>query len=929
MAVTNFVIVRRDFEFDHATIETEEIRIGRDAGNDLVLNHRSVENSHASVCDVGGALWVFPLSSAGRLFVDRRPVSDFAGLAHNGVLSIGPFMLRFEKTDGGWRITVETTAGTPSHEEQLAEGVSPGVRPDRTALEVFWEKRRRESGRIVDPLRLAPTTTVRLGKLLANWMPTLDLRAPWRRSHLALGALAVFAASLFAVAGYRRAFSPGGVASPHVRAGLAIKSRPVATHPAAGDCSACHGWTGSVSQRCASCHRTPNFDPSISASHLREGMTCTSCHGEHGGADPGSGLSRTDGCSGCHLGGYLRRAGARAGQPLEDPHATGFGYPIGQAEWKWPGLPASRWKSMGLPEFFAARPPAEQFHAVHRALGLPGGDRTDCRVCHLPGIALDARVSLAASCTNCHASSGAIQGATRRGATCLTCHPAHGRSLEMAARLAAPGGSFSRMKDGGALTVAHVPAAAHEAPGLIGALSPLEWIGLFFALPMAALVVLTIESRRRKTQIERELATPGQAPVRAEGDAPRYPHPVIDPALCIGCHACIDACPHGVLDIVNGVAAPVALDQCMEDTSCMAECPTTPKACIVVNTVKKVPRRKVPTRDQRFMTNVPGIYLIGDVSGVPLIKNAVNEGAQVIREVVQDLNGDSGATASQYDVAIIGAGPAGLSATLAAHERGLRYIAIEQNQTASTLRGYPAGKHVFFKPDSVPIQGSLPLPGAGGLKEDLLGSWSGIVTREQLRIHEQRRCRAIEGSPTSGFRIETESTDGAGDERQTISARRVVLAIGNHGSPMRLGVPGEDPERVRYSLSNPALFLRHQCLVVGAGNSAIEAAVDLTGLQPDGAFAAAHPVTLVVRSDLKGDLKLGNKIKLYDCINAGRITAHFGATIAEIRSGEVTLSIARSGAPKAVVVPNDVIFALIGTERPVKFLESLGVRVTA
>src|SRR5205085_10769298 len=128
-------------------------------------------------------------------------------------------------------------------------------------------------------------------------------------------------------------------------------------------------------------------------------------------------------------------------------------------------------------------------------------------------------------------------------------------------------------------------------------------------------------------------------------DGPNYPHPVIVAERCIGCHACVDACPHDVLAIVNGISTPIALEQCMEDTSCQVECPTSPKSCIVVNATKKIAERKVPKRDQRFMTNVPGVYLIGDVSGVPLIKNAINEGGAVIDYIAQDIKqkGQNGA----------------------------------------------------------------------------------------------------------------------------------------------------------------------------------------------------------------------------------------------------------------------------------------------
>jgi thioredoxin reductase (NADPH) len=410
--------------------------------------------------------------------------------------------------------------------------------------------------------------------------------------------------------------------------------------------------------------------------------------------------------------------------------------------------------------------------------------------------------------------------------------------------------------------------------------------------------------------------------------------------LCIGCHACVEACPHDVLDIVGGVAMPVALDQCMEDTSCMVECPTSPKACVVINTKKVIPPRKVPNRDQSLMTNVPGIYIIGDVSGVPLIKNAINEGSRVIECLIEDLRKERPSAEDEYDVAIIGIGPAGLSATAIAKQRGLKYVAIEQNKMANTIRNYPAGKYVFFKPDTVEAQGGIPLPGIGGYKEETLQRWIDVVMNNGVDIYEEESCKKIEPRE-GGFTVTTEK-DG-GRSKMTYPARKVVLAIGNHGSPMKLQVSGEDlkiqvqpdsgpafwDDKVKFKLSDPDHYVARKCIVVGAGNSAIEAAVALTGFTREGdqiKFTRDNEVTLVVRSDFKGDLKLGNKIDVYDCIEAGRIKAFFRTAIKEVIEKEVVLMDAKTKEEKSRI-PNDYIFALIGSEKPTKFLEGLGIRI--
>src|SRR5580765_2119914 len=195
---------------------------------------------------------------------------------------------------------------------------------------------------------------------------------------------------------------------------------------------------------------------------------------------------------------------------------------------------------------------------------------------------------------------------------------------------------------------------------------------------------------------------------------PTYPYPVIFPERCIGCQACVDACPHDVLAIVDGTASAVAPDLCMEDTACQAECPVNPKACIIINTAKEVRSMPTPTRDgATFQTNVPGCYVIGDVSGVPLIKNAVKEGADVIERIVDELRTAPAEPKAAYDVAIIGIGPGGASAAAEAQMANLRYVGIERGKILSTIDRYPKGKYIFFKPDTNDWNGGIPVMGLG------------------------------------------------------------------------------------------------------------------------------------------------------------------------------------------------------------------------
>ncbi len=426
-----------------------------------------------------------------------------------------------------------------------------------------------------------------------------------------------------------------------------------------------------------------------------------------------------------------------------------------------------------------------------------------------------------------------------------------------------------------------------------------------------------------------------------------------------------------MLAIVNGVSVPIAPDQCMEDTSCQVECPTNPKSCIVINTNKVIPARKVPERDPKFKTNVDGIYLIGDVSGVPLIKNAINEGGQVIESIVDDLQREGANSTAEYDVAIIGIGPAGLSAAVLAKQRGLRYVAIEQDKIVATIQQtYPAGKYVFYKPDTVDAKGGIPLPGVGDKKENMLQGWFDAMMKNDVVINEEESCKDIK-QEGGVFTIATEK--GALQERQSYKVRKVIIAIGNRGTPLKLGVAGEDlkiivqpppvlakfckkcgnarrdtqkfcnqcgekftvrslppteDSKVKYRLADPDEYVNKKCIVVGAGNSAIEAAVDLAGLKRDGdkiSFTRTNDVSLVIRSDFKGDLKLGNKMNVYDCIDAGRIKVFFRTQIKAISETEVVLMDSK-GTEKARLA-NDYIFALIGGDRPTKFLEGIGIKI--
>jgi thioredoxin reductase (NADPH) len=1037
MAGTNrFFIKRKDIEVDDVVIESEGLTIGRLITNDLALNHRTVSRTHAGIKEINDEYWLFNLSASNGTLLNGELV-DKTPLADGDIIQIGRYILHVNYGQDALSIAVEMEMDAHGMEGRVGAAQSPtGQFPaaddasgatmkmqvpanikkflrggtkklqgtglltgvlstqDEESLKVFWEKRKREAGKIAEKTALRPKGDRRVGKIQFNWRPTRDLRKLWRKSYFIWGAAIVAALSAAALVVYNQAYSPGAISSPHMLSEVSAAdagARNVALRPNGGACAECHSPATSIQAKCVGCHQTESFEPAISKAHTGAGLECVSCHGEHMGASFRPGLVGSAMCASCHNDTYKFK-----GRALGVPHGGTVGYPVKNGKWEWAGLSEADWQRKQLADTASKYSPLEQFHILHVS-GREEG-RTNCTDCHAAGLHTEEGLhqSPRATCAACHSISFDAGGRTV-GPSCTSCHTQHGEDKDLVASLhsatieGGPQAGESRVQNipwiggGGAQVQRHDDTGARwsfAAATHVGAMPWYGWVGVLAALPVLGLAVMAANSMRRKyflgaarpPSADAEAQKAGTkfldlAKLKAEG--PAYPHPVVDPMLCIGCHACVEACPHDVLAIVNGVSVPVALDQCMEDTACTVECPTSPKACIVINTTKKIPARKVPNRNQRLMTNVPGIYMVGDVSGVPLIKNALNEGAQVIDYIIEDLGKQGGNSKADYDVAIVGIGPAGLSATAIARQRGLRYVAIEQDKVVSTIQNYPAGKYVFFKPDTVQAKGGVPLEGVGNQREVILESWMNTMMQNGIEVNEDESCKDIK-QEDGVFTVITEK--GKLKEKAAYKARAVILAIGNRGTPMKLRVPGEDlkmmvrpgpqvarhcpkcgqtrkgtqlfcvkcgqqlpvrqPEpyedtKVKYKLSDPDDYVGKKCIIVGAGNSSIEAAVDLTGFKRDGdkvTFTRSNEVTLVVRSDFKGDLKLGNKMNVYDCMDAGKIKVFFRTEIKEITENEVVLMDVRSKEEKARL-ENDYVFALIGGEKPTKFLEGIGIKI--
>jgi Pyruvate/2-oxoacid:ferredoxin oxidoreductase delta subunit len=291
-------------------------------------------------------------------------------------------------------------------------------------------------------------------------------------------------------------------------------------------------------------------------------------------------------------------------------------------------------------------------------------------------------------------------------------------------------------------------------------------------------------------------------------------HPVIDPAVCIGSRACVAACPEGdVLGVVDGAGRLIHGAACIGHGRCATECPVDAIHLVFGTSERGV---DIPFLTSTFETSRAGVYVAGELGGMGLIRNAVRQGVGAARDAIACLEPSKNGSGRALDLLIVGAGPAGLGAGLAAVEAGKSYRVIEQDTVGGSVAHYPRHKVVMTEPVEVPLFGRVHR--AEISKEELLELWSQVILESRLDIQTDCRLEEIEGED-GGFVAKT----SAG----TIRARKVVLAVGRRGTPRRLQVPGEESPQVTYSLTDPQQYAGNDVLVVGGGDSALEAAAAL------------------------------------------------------------------------------------------------------
>ena len=390
--------------------------------------------------------------------------------------------------------------------------------------------------------------------------------------------------------------------------------------------------------------------------------------------------------------------------------------------------------------------------------------------------------------------------------------------------------------------------------------------------------------------------------------------PQINTQTCIGCYACVDACPYDVLDVQKYVAVVVRPEACCGLTLCEQRCPNGSLRVTDGETIGDRPRMN----EDLESLDTPGLFLAGDITGLPLIKNAILQGSLAIDKIAASLRAEgAGGGDKPLDLIIVGAGPAGISAALRAKELGLSFQVIEQGNVAQSIRSFPRGKLVFDQPLDLPLTGKLWLEES--TKEELLSHWMRIVRKADLPIFQDTRVTGVEHDGSKKvFRVVTEPREGGAS--QTRLSRRVLLAIGQRGSPRRLPIE-IDPEyetRVHYHLADARSFEGKRVVVVGLGDVAMETALAL-GRQ------SGTTVTVVHRGKSFTRGKARNIDELKRMADTGRVSLRFDAEVTGIGRDRVTLRTPKGNESFAY----DAIFVMIGSIPPWNTLRAMGVRAVA
>lgn len=379
-------------------------------------------------------------------------------------------------------------------------------------------------------------------------------------------------------------------------------------------------------------------------------------------------------------------------------------------------------------------------------------------------------------------------------------------------------------------------------------------------------------------------------------------HPFIDVNSCIGTGACVAACPEkDIIGISNGKATVINASQCIGHGACFHACPTE-AITLRIGTEKR--GVELPHISKNFETNVPGIFIAGELGGMGLIRNAVEQGRQAVENIAKSARRSHTAT---YDLIIVGSGPAGISGSLAARKHGLNFLLLEQETLGGAVYSFPRKKIVMTSPMDLPLVGKVKLFETS--KSELLDLWQAALRKNNITVKENSR---VESVIPEGDIIKVTTVGG-----EVFSASSVLLAIGRRGTPRKLNIPGEDKEKVAYRLLEPEDLSGQYIVVVGGGDAAVESALLLAG---------QNHVTLSYRNEVFNRIKPKNSTAVNEAVEEGKLHVLLKSNLVSIDDESVDIMTADGVEP--VKVKNDLVYVFAGGELPTQFLEKAGIKIS-
>ena len=405
-----------------------------------------------------------------------------------------------------------------------------------------------------------------------------------------------------------------------------------------------------------------------------------------------------------------------------------------------------------------------------------------------------------------------------------------------------------------------------------------------------------LKSLRKREARAREAEKKG----KLYSSGPRAQHPHIDTNQCIGCAICTTVCPEGdVLAMLAGKAAIVNGYKCIGHSLCAEACPVGAITMIMANPSMGA---DMPCLTPEYETTIPNLFIVGELGGLALIKNAVNQGRDCVDTIARRLVEAKATAADIYDLLVVGAGPAGISASLRAIEHKLNYITLEQDEIGGTVAKYPRQKLVMTSPVEFPMYGKFKKMELS--KEHLLAFWEMVLNRADFNVRTGEKVEEIKKNGV--FTVKTANAE--------YLAQAVVLALGRTGTPRKLGVKGEELPKVMYRLIEADHYVNKRILVVGGGDSAVEAALGLAN-QP------GNQVTLSYRQERFSRIKERNAKRIEEAIRSAKIGVRFNSTPVEFTPETVILQ--ANGIQQEV--PNDYVWIFAGGTPPSEFLKKIGV----